>query len=315
MATSKLWVEKYRPQTIQGCIIPSNIKAIMKKYVEDGNMTNLFLYGPPGSGKTSLAKALCNDLKAEVLFIDASSNNGKALIENSIVPFASTVSMYNDETSKVVILDEADGLTPQAQQAFRPIIEMYEKTTRFIFTCNFANKIIEPIKSRCTVFNFGYTPDVIDDLKMQMLKRCIGILKHEKIEVVEDSQEILKQFIDKKFPDFRSIINELQAYTYDNKLDSGILTQKNVSGDISKELWTIIKGSNFDTARKWVLESLMTPEDIFSNLYNNIDDYVNIEKIPECILAIAEYQYKSAFVSNQNINTMALLMNLMEILK
>ena len=310
-----LWVEKYRPKTVDGLIVPTEIKNILKSFVENNSMTNLFIYGPAGSGKTSVAKALCNELKAEVLFIDASSNNGKAMIESSIVPFASTVSIYNDEAKKVVILDEADGLSVQAQQSFRPIIELYEKTTRFIFTCNFPNKIIEPIKSRCTVLDFGYTgkSEVIDDLKSQMLSRCKAILKHEKIEVSDDNNDILKEFISKKFPDFRSIINELQSYTYNNKLDAGILKQRSVSGDLSKELWNIIKSGNFDVARKYVNESLLSPEDYFINLYNDIDEYIDIEKIPECIISIAEYQYKSAFVSNQNINILALLMSLMNI--
>lgn len=316
MGNETLWVEKFRPQTIDGCIVPQDVKNILKSFIDNNSMTNLFLYGPAGSGKTSVAKALCKELKAEVLFIDSSSNSGKSMLETSVVPFASTVSMYNNDAKKVVILDEADGLSVQAQQAFRPVIELYEKSTRFIFTCNFPSKIIEPIKSRCTVLDFGYTgkPEVIDDLKLQMLKRCQAILKNENVEVTSDSRDILEKFIDKKFPDFRSIINELQSYTYGNKLDSGILKARSVSSDLSKELWNIVKSNNFEAARKYINESLLSPEDYFMNLYNNIDEYVKIENIPECIISIAEYQYKSAFVSNQNINTMALFMNLMGII-
>lgn len=307
----ELWVEQYRPKTIEECILPKRIKDIFKGYIEKKEIPNLILSGSQGLGKTSVARAIINELGAEYLFVDASSDNGKAMLETTLEPFAQTISMVNMSVPKIALLDEADGLTLNVQRAFRPFIEAYNKSTRFIFTCNFPERIIKPIKSRCACFDFTITNADKSDIFKQFVYRCKNILDENNVTYDE---RILAMFVAKHFPDFRRVINELQSYaSAHNVIDEGIMSA-GFENDIADNLYPLIKSCKFNDVRKWIGETVSSPEDIFNSLYKRMNDYVPKEKQPELVLKLAEYQFYSSSVMNQNINLMALMTELMSIL-
>ena len=305
-----LWVEKYRPRVIDDCILTERVKKQLKGFIKKKHVPNLLFTAGPGCGKTTLARAIVRELGAEQLFIDCSTDNGKQMIHDMIVPFASTISMGNQDVSKFIICDESDGLTVQAQRSLRPIIEQYAATTRFIFTGNYPERFIDALKSRCSQIDLSITKEDKPYLCKEFYKRCENILNENNIEF---DMKTLGMFIIKHFPDYRKIINELQSYSSAyNKIDSGILTV--ASDQIASSIYPILKEKKFDECRKWVAENINSPDDIFSSLYKNLDEYIDKKKQPDVILIIAQYQEYSSHVVNQQINLMACFVEIMSVL-
>ena len=312
MLENTLWFEKYRPKKIDDCILTENMTKTFKGFIKKKEVPNLMLTGTQGSGKTTLGRVIANELGAEMLYIDCSTDNGKAMIQEMIVPYASTISIENNEVPKIILADECDYLTNQAQASLRPIIERYSLTTRFIFTGNYAERIIPALKSRCACFDFSITKEDKPQLMANFFKRCEFILHDNGVEY---DKKVLMTFISKAFPDFRRIINELQSYSIGRGvIDEGILTI-GLANTIADEVYPLLKEHKFDMARKWVAESVNSPEDVFSSLYNRMNDYVTQkEKQPELILILAQYQDYATRVANQNINLMACFTEMMNVL-
>ena len=303
-----LWVEKYRPQVIDDCIITEDYKEIFKGFLNKGEIPNLLLAGPPGIGKTTIAKALCNELGADYYVING-SDEGRFLdtVRNNAKNFASTFSLSSSAKHKVIIIDEADNTTSDVQLLLRASIEEFANNCRFIFTCNYKNKIIEPLHSRCAVVDFSIRGRAKLQLAESFMERISWILQKENVEFEE---KVVAELILKYFPDFRRIINELQRYSSCGKIDSGILaaiSDINVS-DLMKKL----KNKEFTEVRKWVVSNQDNdPNFILRRVYDSLYDYLEAASIPEAVLILADYQYKSAFVADQEINTLAFMTELM----
>ena len=301
-----LWVEKYRPQTTKECILPKDIKKTFQDIVDTGEMQNLLLSGGAGCGKTTIAKALCNELDCDYIMINCSEDGNIDTLRTKIRNFASTVSMSGEK--KVVILDEFDYSNAQSTQpALRGFIEEFSDNCRFILTCNFKNRIIEPLHSRCTNVEFRIPNKEKPKLAMSLLERVKEILKKEEVPYEEP---VLAELISKHFPDFRRIINELQRYSVAGTIDIGILSQ---IGEIQiKSLVDAMKTKNFKDVRKWVVENLDNDQtQIFRNLYDALNEHLEPASIPQAILIIADYQYKAAFVADHEINLTACLTEMM----
>ena len=305
-----LWVEEYRPKTIDDCILPQSLKTLFTSFIEKGELSNLLFSGTAGIGKTTVAKALCEQLNCDWIMINGSEEGGIDVLRNKIKNFASTVSLSGGK--KVVILDEADYLNPQSTQpALRGFIEEFHKNCRFILTCNFKNRIIEPLHSRFSNIEFRINPKDKPKLASQLFSRATYILKEQNIDFEE---KVLAELIKKHFPDFRKLINELQRYSVSGTIDAGILV--NVSDENLKTLVTHLKGKEFSDMRKWVVNNLDNdPVKIFRKIYDNMYDSLQPETIPHAVLIIADYQYKSAFVADQEINLVACLTELMSQVK
>ena len=305
-----LWVEQYRPKTIDDCILPDSLKSLFSAFIKKGELSNLLLSGTPGIGKTTVAKALCEQMNCDWIMINGSEEGGIDVLRNKIKNFASTVSLSGGK--KVVILDEADYLNPQSTQpALRGFVEEFHKNCRFILTCNFKNRIIEPLHSRFSNIEFKVNPKDKPKLASRLMERAIFILKEQNVDY-ED--KVLAELITKHFPDFRKLINELQRYSVSGSIDAGILV--NVSDEDLKTLVTHLKGKEFSDMRKWVVNNLDNdPVKIFRKIYDTL--YTNLEPstIPHAVLIIADYQYKSAFVADQEINLVACLTELMSQVK
>lgn len=306
MSEQYLWVEKYRPQTIDECILPDSMKKTFKEFIDSGELPNFLFAGTAGTGKTTVAKALCNEVGAEYLFINGSEESGIDVLRSKIKSFASSVSLTN--AKKVVILDEADYLNPNSTQpALRGFIEEFSNNCRFIFTCNFKTRIIEPLHSRCAVVDFKIENKEKAKIAATFFKRVTNILKDEKIEF---DQKVVAELISKHFPDYRRILNELQRYSVSGVIDSGILV--NLSEDSYKELYKFVSEKNFTEVRKWLGKNSDTDSsELFRNLFDNAKDIVEQSSIPQLILILADYQYKAAFVADQEINNMAALTEIM----
>lgn len=302
-----LWVEKYRPQTIDECILPTSIKQTFKDYIKQGELPTFLLCGSAGVGKTTVAKALCNEVGAEYLFING-SDEGRSIdiLRTSIKSFASTVSLT--DAKKMIIIDEADYMNAQSiQPALRSFIEEFSNNCRFIFTCNFKNRIIEPLHSRCAVVEFKIDNAEKPALAAQFYKRVVNILNQENVEF---DPKVVGELITKHFPDWRRVLNELQRYSVSGKIDSGILL--NLTEDSFKELVKNLSEKNFTEVRKWVAKNGDSETvSIFRQLYDT--SYANLEtqSIPQLILILADYQYKAAFVADQELNLMAALTEIM----
>jgi len=307
-----LLVEKYRPQTIADCILPENLKDIFQGILKTGELPNLLLYGHQGCGKTTVAKALCKELDCDVLFLNGSlggEESGIDAFRTRVRSFASSVSFSGKR--KAVIIDEADYLgAGTSQPALRGLIEEFAKNTAFIFTCNYKNRIIEPIHSRCSVIEFVTPKEEKMKVVTAFLKRVLYIFKEENIQCAD--KKILVDIILRYYPDFRRCLNEFQKFITESggEVDVGILS---LSSDLNvKELLRILKEKNFMDARKWAVEALSEEASrVFRKIYDSLSTLVKPRSIPELIVLIADYSYKSAFVADQEINLMAFLIELM----
>jgi len=310
MSTDFLWVEEYRPKTIDDCILPQSLKTLFTSFVQKGELSNLLLSGTPGIGKTTVAKALCEQLNCDWIMINGSEEGGIDVLRNKIKNFASTVSLSGGK--KVVILDEADYLNPQSTQpALRGFVEEFHKNCRFILTCNFKNRIIEPLHSRFSNIEFKVNPKDKPKLASRLFERAVFILKEQNINYEE---KVLVELIKKHFPDFRKLINELQRYSVSGTIDAGILV--NVSDENLKTLVSHLKNKEFSDMRKWVVNNLDNdPVKIFRKMYDTLYSNLEPSTIPHAVLIIADYQYKSAFVADQEINLVACLTELMSQVK
>lgn len=301
-----LWVEKYRPKTLSDCILPIDLAKVFQGMIKEGTIPNMMLYGKAGTGKTTVARALANDLGADSIVINCSEENGIDTLRTKIRNYCSTVSLNGG--LKIVILDEFDYANAQSiQPALRGAIEEFAKNCRFIMTCNYKNRIIDPLHSRCTGIDFTVPNAEKAEVALGVLKRIEYILTNEKVDY---DKQVLVNLIKKHFPDVRRIINELQRYSSSGKIDIGILAQG--SSESYKELLGYMKKKDFACCRKWVVQNLdLNTTEFFKRLYTELYTALKTNSIPQAILIIAEYQYKSAFAADQEINTMALLVQLM----
>jgi len=301
-----LWVEKYRPQTVDDCILSADLHKTFSEIIKAGEIQNMLFTGTAGVGKTTIAKALAKELDLDYIIINGSEEGNIDTLRNKIKQFASTVSLSGGH--KLVILDEADYLNPQSTQpALRGFIEEFSENCRFILTCNFKNRIIEPLHSRCSVIEFALPRGEKDRLASVFMARLMYILGEEKIEY---DKQVLVQFIIKHFPDFRRIINELQRYAVGGVIDSGILV--NVSDVSIDSLVNHLKIKNFKGMRKWVVDNIdIEPTAIFRKLYDNMNEYLDPQSIPQLVLILADYQYKDSFVADHELNMVACLTEVM----
>ena len=306
MSEQFLWVEKYRPQSIDDCILPDSLKETFKQFITNGQLPNFLFCGTAGVGKTTVAKALCNEIGAEYLLINGSEESGIDVLRTKIKSFASTVSLT--ESRKVVILDEADYLNANSTQpALRGFIEEFSGNCRFIFTCNFKNRIIEPLHSRCSVIEFKIDSKEKQQIAANFFKRATNILKNENVEF---DAKVVAEVITRHFPDYRRILNELQRYSVTGKIDSGILV--NLSEESYKELVGYLKTKNFPEVRKWVAKnSDIETTSLFRELYDKAVDYLDPSTIHHLVLILADYQYKAAFVADHELNTVAAMTEIM----
>ena len=303
-----IWVEKYRPKTIGDCILPENIKKTFRDFLNRGEIPNMLLAGPPGVGKTTVAKALCNELGVDYYVING-SDEGRFLdtVRNNAKNFASTVSLSSEAKHKVIIIDEADNTTPDVQLLLRASIEEFSNNCRFIFTCNYKNKIIEPLHSRCAVVEFGIQGKLKQEIAAKFFGRLVTILDQEKIEA---DKKVLAELINKHFPDWRRVLNECQRYSVGGKIDSGILaTFSDVAvNDLIKNL----KEKNFPEVRKWVNSNLDNDTGVLlRRIYDSLYTSLVPTTIPAAVLILAKYQYQMAFVADQEINMLACLTEIM----
>ena len=303
-----LWVEKYRPKTIEECILPKQTKKTFLDFLDKGEVPNLLLAGPAGCGKTTVAKALCNQLGVDVYVING-SDEGRFLdtVRNNAKNFASTVSLTSESKHKVIIIDEADNTTPDVQLLLRASIEEFSGNCRFIFTCNYKNKIIEPLHSRCAVVDFGIKGKAKQEIAAAFFGRLVTILEQERVEA---DKKVLAELINNHFPDWRRVLNECQRYAVGGKIDSGILaTFSDVSvNDLTKNL----KQKNFTEVRKWCVDNLDNDSSVLlRRIYDSLSSTLVPSSVPAAVLIIAKYQYQIAFVADQEINMLACLTEIM----
>jgi len=299
-----LWTEKYRPKNIEDCILPERLKKPFQEYVTQKNIPNLLLTGGAGVGKTTVAKAMCNEIGCDFMIINGSDENGIDMVRNKITNYASSMSFSGGR--KVIIIDEADYLSANAQAAFRNAIEEFAGNCSFIFTCNFKNKIIEPLHSRCAVIEFTLKASEKSSMAAQFFKRIQTILSDEEIAY---ETPVVAELIKKHFPDFRRVINELQRFSKFGKIDTGVLAQ---IVDVSlADIIKFIKDKDFGAIRKWVASNDVDPASLYRKLYDNLYEVLKPQSIPQAVIIIADYQYKQAFVADQEINLVACLTELM----
>ena len=301
-----LYVEKYRPHKIEDCILPDRLKKVFQEYVTEGNIPNLMLTGTAGCGKTTVAKAMCEEIGCNFLFINSSDERGIDTLRTKIKGYASTVSLTGGR--KVIILDEADYLTPEAQAGLRGAIEEFSENCSFIFTCNFKARLIDALHSRCSVIDFALKGDEKAKMALQMFKRLSVILTQEGISYDKD---VLGKIVQRYFPDYRRTLNELQRYSTSGNIDAGVLSQVESVRKLD-DLIKALKDKDFSTMRKWVVNnSDIDQSRIFRSIYDNLCAYLKPETIPMAVVTLAKYQYQAAFVADQELNLVACLTELM----
>ena len=303
-----LWVEKYRPRKIEECILPDNIKKTFLDFLDKGEVPNLLLAGPAGCGKTTVAKALCTELGVDYYVING-SDEGRFLdtVRNNAKNFASTVSLASTAKHKVIIIDEADNTTNDVQLLLRAFIEEFSGNCRFIFTCNYKNKIVEPLHSRCAVIEFGIKGKERQEIAASFFKRVKTILDEESIKY---DNKVLVELINKHFPDWRRVLNEIQRYSSGGDIDTGILA---TFSDVKvNNLIQNLKQKNFPEVRKWVVDNLDNDSGVLMRrIYDALYTSLANSSIPAAVLVIAKYQYQIAFVADQEINLLACLTEIM----
>ena len=300
-----LWTEKYRPQTVEDCILPDRLKKPFQEYVNQKEIPNLLLSGGAGVGKTTIAKAMCNEIGCDFMVINGSDESGIDTFRIKIKNYASSMSLSGGR--KVIIIDEADYLNPNSTQpALRNAIEEFASNCSFIFTCNYKNRIIDPLHSRCAVIDFGLKNGEKAKMAAAFFKRIQTILQSESVDA---DDKVLAELIKKHFPDFRRVLNELQRYAQFGKIDTGILTQ---IADVSiDELTKSISSKDFASIRKWVATHEIDSTVLYRKLYDSLYDVMKPQSIPQAVIILADYQYKAAFVADQEVNTVACLTELM----
>jgi DNA polymerase III delta prime subunit len=306
MSDEFLWVERYRPKKISDCILPDRIKKIFQSYVDNNNIPNLMLTGSAGVGKTTVARALCEELGINHLFINSSEERGIDILRTKIKSYASTISLTGGR--KVIILDESDYLTADAQAALRGAIEEFSANCTFIFTCNFKSRLIDALHSRCSVIDFTLQKDEKPKMAVMLMKRLGNILEKENVTY---DKTVLAKIIEKFFPDYRRTLNELQRYSSSGSIDAGIISQVS---DVRKinDLVNYLKAGNFAEMRKWVVSnSDIEASRIYRSVYDSLYEYLKPESIPQAVVIIAKYQYQAAFVADQEINLVACLTEMM----
>ena len=307
MSESLLWVEKYRPRTIEDCILPESIKKTLRDVVSQNKIPNMMFTGTSGIGKTTAARAICNETQADYLIING-SDEGRMIdtLRTKLTQFCSTISLSGSR--KVVILDEADYMNADSvQPAMRNFTERFADNCSFIFTCNYKNRIIEPIHSRCAVIDFSLKNGEKQVIAARFMKRVEGILTDESIDY---DKEVIAKLVLKHFPDFRRVLNELQRYSTSGEINSGVLA--NIKEINLKELIDSLREKNFSKMRQWVVANVDNdPATVYRKIYDELYNVVDKGSIPQAVLTIAEYQYKSAFVADQEINLVACLVELM----
>ena len=303
--TNLLWVEKYRPKTMSDCILPVDLSTIFNGMVKERKLPNMMFYGKAGTGKTTVAKALANDLGMESILINCSEENGIDTLRTKIRQYASTMSLSGN--GKVIILDEFDYATQGIQTGLRGAIEEFADGCRFVLTCNYKNRVIDPLHSRCTGIDFTVPSQEKAQVALLILKRIEQILEKEKVSY---DKGVLVNLVKKHFPDIRRIINELQKYSVSGKIDVGILSQG--SSESYKELLGFMKQKDFTSCRKWIVQNIdLNTAEFFKRLYTELYTALKPNSIPQAILIIAEYQYKASFAADQEINSMAMVVQLM----
>ena len=307
MSESLLWVEKYRPRTIEDCILPESIKKTLRDVVSQNKIPNMMFTGTSGIGKTTAARAICNETQADYLIING-SDEGRMIdtLRTKLTQFCSTISLSGSR--KVVIIDEADYMNADSvQPAMRNFTERFADNCSFIFTCNYKNRIIEPIHSRCAVIDFSLKNGEKQVIAARFMKRGEGILTDESIDY---DKEVIAKLVLKHFPDFRRVLNELQRYSTSGEINSGVLA--NIKEMNLKELIDSLREKNFSKMRQWVVANVDNdPATVYRKIYDELYNVVDKGSIPQAVLTIAEYQYKSAFVADQEINLVACLVELM----
>lgn len=301
-----LWVERYRPKKVADCILPERIKKAFQEYVDKGSIPNLMLTGSAGVGKTTVAMAMCEEIGLNHLFINSSEERGIDMLRTKIRGYASTISLTGGR--KVIILDEADYLTPEAQAGLRGAIEEYSDNCTFIFTCNFKSRLIDALHSRCSVIDFSLKQEEKPKMAMLLFKRLSTILDKESVTY---DKAVLQQIVGKYFPDYRRTLNELQRYSSSGSIDAGTLSQVS---DVRKitELVGFLKEGNFGEMRKWVVaNSDIEPARIYRRIYDSLFEYFKSESIPQAVVILGKYQYQAAFVADQEINLVACLTEIM----
>ena len=301
-----LWVEKYRPRKVEECVLSQDLKKIFQNVLDKGELQNMMFTGTAGTGKTTVARALCNELDLDYIIINGSEESGIDTLRNKIKQFASSVSLSGG--LEVVILDEADYLNPQSTQpALRGFIEEFSANCRFILTCNFKNRIIEPLHSRTSVIEFAMPKKEKEALAGQFMQRVQQILS---VESINSEPAVIAELIMKYFPDFRRTLNELQRYSNFGKIDSGILVNAN---DIALDtLMNALKIKDFRKMRQWVADNIdVEPASMFRKVYDNMNEYVEPQSIPQLVLILADYQYKNSFVADHELNMVACLTEVM----
>ena len=307
MTDNFLWVERYRPKTIDDCILSNTIRGTLNDLVKEERVPNLMFTGPAGVGKTTVARAICDMTNSDYIIING-SDEGRMIdtLRTKMTQFCSTISLKGGR--KVVIIDEADYMNPDSvQPAMRGFIEKFTENCSFIFTCNYKNRIIEPIHSRCAVVDFTSPKSEKPEIANAFLNRCDHILKSENIEY---DKRVIVELINKHFPDFRRMLNEMQRYSTSGQIDSGILA--NIGELNLNALVSALREKNFPNMRQWVTSNVDNdPASVYRKIYDKLYEVVDKNSIPQAVLIIADYQYKSAFVADQEINLVACLIELM----